>query len=160
MKNKKTIVSVVILLLGLGGLQAQNNVDASGGEAIGSGGKVSYSVGQVFYTSNTGSNGSVADGVQQPYEISVITGVDETAIEMVMNVYPNPTTSFFSLEVKKEDLNDLEFTLFDMQGRVMENKRITTSKTTVDLEGLPIATYFLKVTDNNEIIKTFKILKQ
>jgi hypothetical protein len=43
----------------------------AGGEATGSGGSVSYSVGQVVYTTNTGINGSVAQGVQQPYEFQM-----------------------------------------------------------------------------------------
>ena len=43
-------------------------------------------VGQVVYITSTGINGSVAQGVQQPYEISVITGVNETAINLEMNV--------------------------------------------------------------------------
>ena len=71
MKHKKIITSVVFLLLGLGGLHAQENTTAAGGEATGSGGTASYSVGQVVYTTVTGTNGSVAQGVQHPYEISI-----------------------------------------------------------------------------------------
>ena len=58
MKHKKTITSVVFVLLGLGGLHAQENPTAAGGEATGTGGTSSYSVGQVVYTTNTGANGS------------------------------------------------------------------------------------------------------
>jgi TRAP-type uncharacterized transport system substrate-binding protein len=39
--------------------QAQENANTSGGVATGSGGTVAYSIGQVAYTTNTGSNGSV-----------------------------------------------------------------------------------------------------
>ena len=70
MKHKKTITSIAFLLLGLGGLQAQESPTATVGEATGTGGTASYSVGQVVYTTTTGTNGSVAQGVQQPFEIS------------------------------------------------------------------------------------------
>jgi len=46
MKYKKLKLSAVLLLgLGLTGLQAQQSINAAGGNATGSGGMVSYSVG-------------------------------------------------------------------------------------------------------------------
>ena len=44
---------------------AQDAIPATGGDATGSGGSASYTVGQIGYTTNTGTNGSVAEGVQQ-----------------------------------------------------------------------------------------------
>jgi len=79
---------------------AQKNTVASGGNASGSGGSASYAVGQVVYTTNTGINGSVAQGVQQPYEISTTVGINETTIHLGMSVYPNPTTDYLQLKVK------------------------------------------------------------
>lgn len=46
-------------------VQAQHALVTSGGNATGLGGSVSYSIGQVFYTSNTSSIGSLTQGVQQ-----------------------------------------------------------------------------------------------
>ena len=40
-------------------------LSASGGDATGSGGSVAYSVGQIVYTTSTGTTGSVAQGVEQ-----------------------------------------------------------------------------------------------
>jgi len=64
-------VFILVLLLGLTfpGLQAQEAIPASGGNVTGSGGTVSYSIGQVFYLMNSGATGSVLQGVQQPHEI-------------------------------------------------------------------------------------------
>ena len=64
-----------------------------------------YGLGQVVYTINTGTNGSAAQGVLQPYEISVVTAIEEAmdiSIEMV--VYPNPATDFFKLRIKNYDI--------------------------------------------------------
>ncbi|MBV1889111.1 MAG: HYR domain-containing protein, partial [Proteobacteria bacterium] len=46
-------------------ISAQESINVSGGDATGTGGSSSYSVGQVFYTTNVGATGSVAQGVQQ-----------------------------------------------------------------------------------------------
>ena len=157
MKHKKTIFSVAFLLLGLGGLHAQESPTAAGGEAIGVGGSASYSVGQVVYTTNTGSNGSVEQGVQQPYEISATGGINESSISLEMSVYPNPTTNYLTLKV--EITENLSYHLFDMQGKVIVSKKITDNTTTVVMESLPTSTYLLKVTDSNKTVKTFKIIK-
>jgi hypothetical protein len=159
MKHKKTLMSVAFLLLGLGGLQAQESPTATGGDATGAGGTSSYTVGQVVYTTNTGSNGSVAQGVQQPYEISVTTGVNETSINLEMSVFPNPTTNYLQLKVGSEKLENLNFQLIDLQGKVIENKKVTAITSTINMEELPKAIYFLNVTKNNQLIKTFKVIK-
>ncbi|MGD0341661.1 MAG: hypothetical protein ABSA76_08155, partial [Bacteroidales bacterium] len=71
----------LLLALWLGGnsiaIHAQSTITTSGGNASGSGGSASYTIGQVVYSTITGTNGSSAQGVQQPYEISIITGIAE-----------------------------------------------------------------------------------
>jgi hypothetical protein len=157
MKHKKTMTSFAFLLLGLGGLQAQESPTAAGGEATGSGGTASYSIGQVVYTTNTGTNGSVAQGVQQPFEISTTVGINETSIHLEMSVYPNPTTDYLTLKV--EDNSNLSYQLYDLQGKVIENKKVNANSTIITMEALPKATYFLRVTDNKNTVKTFKVIK-
>jgi hypothetical protein len=71
---KLKIIFRVLLLMLFGCsillLNAQTGIPAAGGNATGTGGSVSFSVGQVFYVMNTGTTGSVLQGVQQPWEIS------------------------------------------------------------------------------------------
>ncbi|RUA31173.1 MAG: hypothetical protein DSY76_01675 [Bacteroidetes bacterium] len=157
MKHKKTMTSIALLLLGLGGLHAQESPTATGGEATGSGGTASYSVGQVVYTTNTGTNGSVAQGVQQPYEISTTVGINETTINLELSVYPNPTTNYLTLKV--EDNANLSYQLYDMQGKLIESKTLQSTSTNINLEAQQAATYFVKVIKNNQSIKTFKVIK-
>ena len=162
MRHKKLKLSIVILLgVGLTGLQAQEAIPATGGNASGSGGTASYSVGQVFYTTNDGgANGSVAQGVQQPYEISIITGIEE-AKEIILSVsaYPNPTTDYLTLKVGNFELSTLKFQLYDMNGKLLQNKKIEGGETNILMSNFASATYFLKVIQDNKEVKTFKIIK-
>jgi len=159
MKHKKAMTTVAFLLLGLGGLNAQETVPTTGGEATGSGGSSNYTVGQVVYTTNSGSNGSVAQGVQQPYEISITSGINETAINLEMSIYPNPTANILQLSVETEKLQGVSYQLYDLQGKIIETKKVSVSNTTINMEGLSRATYFLKVSNNSKIVKTFKVIK-
>lgn len=115
--RQKKLMLIAILLLGLGliGLQAQEAVTSTGSMASGSGGTLNYSIGQVVYTTNTGTNGSVSQGVQQPYEISVVTGLKEAVeINLIVTAYPNPTIDYLTLEVKDFTLSTLRFQFYDM----------------------------------------------
>ena len=159
MNYKKLKISAVFLLLGLGGLYAQEAVTATGGEASGSGGTVSYSVGQVVYSTTAGTNGSVAPGVQQPYEIAIITGIEVTEINLELSAYPNPTTDFLNIKIGNYDHEKLWYQLYDMQGKLLENRKIVKSGATIKMESLPASTYFLKVTGKQKSVKTFKIIK-
>lgn len=163
MKYKPLIWSVALLLSGLGSahLYAQESVNASGGDASGSGGSVSWSVGQVVYRNPSGANGSITEGVQQPYEIFVVTGIKEAqGISLSASVYPNPATDYLVLSIDKFEISDLSYQLYDLSGRLLRSKDITKSRTNITLENLTPAAYFIKVLQNSRQIKTFKIIKQ
>lgn len=161
MRHKRLKLSAVLLLgLGLTGLQAQTSVNATGTNASGSGGTVSYSVGQVVYTTNTGASGSVAQGVQQPYEISVVTSIENAkGICLSVTAYPNPTTNYLTLYIEDFDISNLSYQLFDINGKILQNKKITSNQTSIGMSNLIPATYFVKVIQKNKEVKTFKIIK-
>ena len=140
-------------------IHAQQTTTATGGDASGSGGTVAYSVGQIVYTTNIGTIGSVAQGVQQPFEISVVLGIDNNAINLEVTAYPNPTTNYLTLNIGNTEISTLNFQLYDITGKLIESKKIKSSIETIDMENLPTATYFLKVADNNKEVKTFRIIK-
>ena len=158
MKHKKANISVALLLLGLG-LHSQETVLSSGGEATGTGGTASYSLGQVVYTTYTGTNvKSIAQGVQQPFEISTTISINENYNKLKLSVYPNPTTNYLTLEAK--DNSNLSYQLYDLQGKIIERKTVNNKSTKISLEGKPTAIYFLNIVKNNQVIKTFKIIKK
>jgi hypothetical protein len=150
---------LLILLLGSFKLQAQNNTVSGGGQASGTGGSVSYTVGQIAYAALTGTNGSLIQGVQQPYEISIVTSLEDLAIDIKAQVYPNPTTDQLVLSVGTEEYKNLRYLLVDLQGKVIKTDRIINSNSTLDVSKLSNGTYFLRVLSNNKPIKTFQVIK-
>ena len=161
LRHKKIKLSAALLLcIGLTGLHAQNTIPASGGNASGSGGTVNYTVGQVVYTTNTGTNGSSGQGVQQPYEISVVTGIEEAlGISLEIGVYPIPATDFVKLRIKNYEVQNLRYQLYDNNGSLLLDNKVEGSETSIIMNNLVPAIYFLKVTDNKKVVKTFKIIK-
>lgn len=161
MRHKRLRLSALLLLgLGMTGLQAQESVNATGGNASGSGGSASYSVGQVVYTTNTGTSGSVAQGVQQPYEISVVTEIEEAkVINLTVSAYPNPTTDYLTLIIEELEISNLSYQLYDINGKLLQNEKIERNQTSIDMSKLVPAIYFVKVVHEGKEVKTFKIIK-
>lgn len=158
MKYKKTIMNFMLVFAGLGAFQAQEAVPASGGDAVGTGGSSSYTVGQTVYTTHTGTNGTVSQGVQQPYEISTTTGINIKSIDLLgLAIYPNPTTDYLTLTTKNNE--NINYQLFNLEGKLIESKKVTENNTKIQMTELPKAIYFLKVTKSDKIIKSFKIIK-
>jgi len=161
--KKLKLTAVFLLFIGLTALKAQETIPASGGNATGSGGTVSFSVGQVVYTTNTGTNGSVAQGVQQPYEISIVTGLETVnGITLECSVYPNPAIDLLNLKIDAPtslSLQSMSYQLFDINGKPLEYRKITDVVTSIKMSGLPMAAYYLKLSENNTVVKTFKIIK-
>lgn len=157
MKFKKTILSFAVILLGLGSMNAQEAIITSGGDISSNSGKISYSVGQTFYTFDTGSNGAVLKGIQQPYEIFITLGEDESNINL--RIFPNPTSNLLSLSIDSNNYIGMSYQLIDINGRQLDENSITSSLTSVQLEQYPSSVYFLRVTRNQKHIKIFKIIK-
>ena len=115
----------------------------------GSGGSISQSIGQIVYTSEQGSEGNITQGVQQTYQIEVLTGTNKTnEISFDLYAYPNPTTDFLTLEVG------------DLKGQLIIGRDIIHNSTKINTEQLPISTYLLKIIDGKNHLKTFKIIKK
>jgi hypothetical protein len=160
MKFVKAILIIVeVLFVGVTTVLAQQGTNASGGEAAGLGGSVSFTVGQLDYTHTTGSNGSITQGIQQPIEIVTITGVEEKHIHLTASVYPNPTTNFIILKIENFKSGNFTFSVCDEQGKVLIKEKAEQKEISISLNDLPNAIYFLNVSSNNREVKIFKIIK-
>jgi len=161
MRNEKKKIKLSVLLIGLGLMaQAQQATTATGGNASGSGGTVAYSIGQIVYTTNTGTTGSLAQGVQQAYEISVVTGIkNETKTSISLVVFPNPTISFLNLQIADLKTEQLTYQLTDAIGKLTIENKITESSTQINMNAQAEGIYFLNIMQNNQTVKIFKIIK-
>jgi hypothetical protein len=106
--------------------------------------------------------------VQQAYEITAVTGIEEAkGISLEVSAYPNPTTDLLTLIIGTSiSLNDqpMTYRLLDMNGKVIETQKIINENTTIVMSNLLPANYFLTVLKtidgkSPQEIKTFKITK-
>ncbi len=158
MKNNTLYLLAFLLSFSAIGQTAHQVLSATGGDATGTGGSVAYSVGQIVYSTSTGSTGSVAQGVEQAYEISSV-GIKETALNISLSIFPNPTSDFLTLKVEDYNNETLSFDLLDEQGKLVLNEQITNQETQVAMSTLARGSYFINVVQTNKKIQTFKVIK-
>lgn len=157
---KKTIIALYLIFQGLS-LYAQETIPVSGGEASGSDGFVSYTVGQSVYTTNTSAEGSVSQGVQQAFLISTVTELKNNgSVNLQCATYPNPTTDYLILQVYNPKLKNLSYQLYNSKGQLLETKTVESTETSIKMSHLISGSYLLKILQSNIEIKSFKIIKK
>jgi len=161
MKHKnKLIIIIALLSFNLVPLPAQETIGTSAGNFTGTGGSVSYTIGQVAFSAFSATNGTVIQGVQQPYEISVITSAENSEeITLKWLVYPNPARSTIKLSIESADFDNMSCRLFDIKGNLIQDMKVEGEETEISLNNLTPSIYFLRVIKNQKELKTFKIIK-
>ena len=155
MKNFSLILLIVLPCFSV----AQSNTISAGGEASGTGGSSSYSIGQIDYRALANSNGNINEGVQQPYEL-FITGIyssEEDALDI--SVYPNPTNSFLHLRSEEITFEGISYSLVDISGNVIGHGELNESLTSIDITSISTGQYILNVMSGESMLKSFKIIK-
>jgi hypothetical protein len=145
------------------GILAQDAILTSGGRASGNGGTVNYTVGQIAYSTNSGTNGSVVEGIQQPYEISVISGIEHSEINLAtISANPNPVVEYLNLNITENSIDSGKYmvSLYDVNGKLLQTQKITIAETKIEMSQYKAGTYFLRVLSGDQLIKNFKIIKQ
>lgn len=102
---------------------------------------------------------SLAQGVQQPYEVSVVTSIEQAnTINIDFTAYPNPATENLKLKIGNYKTDNLIYQLFDVSGKLIENKKIESTETIINMEKLDHASYFVKIIDNKKEVKVLRSL--
>ena len=139
---------------------SQEIISSTNGDSSGSGGSSSYTIGQVFFNTIESDNGSLVQGVQQPFEFQTLSTPALLTVQLTAVTYPNPTTEFVLLKISDTALENLQYTLFDLNGKTIDSKKINSYSTKITMKNFAIGMYLLKLTKNNQPLKTFKIIKK
>jgi hypothetical protein len=156
----KIIGCIGIAILGGAFSYAQQALSATGGNSTGPGGTVGYTSGLTNYKSLKSNSGIVTEGIQQPFEIQIVTNLDAAReISLECEAYPNPAIDFLILKIHRDQIENMKYQLIDLSGKVLEEAFIGDVETIISLKHYKPTNYFLKVMDNSMEVMTFKITK-
>ena len=78
-----------------------------------------------------------------------------------LKAYPNPFTDYFEVEFPLGVSNNVSVSIYNLSGQELSNDiyAIVNSKILITAESMPQAIYFVKVSFENGITESFKIMK-
>lgn len=156
---KKAILIGALLLI-THFVYSQTAITSSGGIAIGNVGTSTYTIGQLVYATYNQNNGSIAQGVQQAFEFQVLSNSELLSGNLTLLTYPNPTSNNLVLKISDTPQDKLEYTVFDIQGKQILRGVITSKETKIKTQYISNGVYFLKVTQNKQLLQSIKIIKK
>ena len=76
-------------------------------------------------------------------------------------IYPNPSQKSIIIENDSKNAYELYSAIFDMQGKNVQEQKLSQGKTTIDISGFPEGMYIVKIiNEEGEVVKTNKIVKE
>jgi hypothetical protein len=149
-----------IFFLSMQSVQAQSNTVSAGGKAVGTSGSSDYSIGQLVYHTYRNDAFSVAEGVQQPFEIIALATEGPEVIYSNLKIYPNPTFSGFYIAFPTTENGTPTYQLTDASGKVIKHGAVTTIENYIATDDLTSGVYILKINKASNTYRGYKIVKQ
>jgi hypothetical protein len=146
MKTKFNLLFVLILIASIGIQQAYSQVTESVAPN-------SMTVG-ITITAKPGATKSASE----PYVISTESDASP-AIELSLSVDTKTGTDNLMLNSGKNPTDQYTISIYDTAGKLLLTKETSENKTVLSLASFPASTYFLKVLQGKNEIRTFRIIK-
>jgi len=160
--NTKTKMKISVLIIVMHcalDFYAQQGVMTTGQQLSGIGGQASVSLGQTDFIFASAMDYSMSQGVQQPYEISVVTSVTSNSISLGAIVFPNPTNDAFTIKIPEANNGTLTFQIFAADGRLIEAAMLVQWQTIVSSVEWAQGSYYVRISDENGRQNIMKIIK-
>jgi len=155
---KSLILFSVFLFFVAGSATAQKVVSANGGTATAAGVEVSWTIGEPITETVTDGTTTLTQGFQQSkLTVTAINDIQISGVEI--KVYPNPTSDYVTVHFSKAMEKPI-YLLFDLSGRLIEQKNIETTDAKIDMTGYAGGSYILKLNSGQQPLQSFKIIKR
>ena len=159
---KKPLLLTFFIVLSYSLFAQQSNRDiisANGATDSLSSGTISYTVGQLVIETSQKDNITLNQGFHQG-DIEVVTTYKNPDKQVEIIAYPNPAENYVELHTQLNEYKGMQYTLYDLRGALQEKGTITTTTQKIDLSQLAAGQYILQITQDDNKIQTFKIIKK
>lgn len=153
--------NIIIILLSSFTLiiHSQENFTSAGTNILNSEGSISFSIGQIFYETNTDTSSFEIQGLQQPLEFNILQ-INEIN-DFNATVYPNPTTDILYISSIDNENKLVKYTLSTIEGKVLEEKTIENEHLIqIDLKNYNLPLVLLRIENKDLSTNSFIIIKK
>ena len=104
-------------------------------------------------------NATGCDSQQEVEDACELVSIDEARISQSILIYPNPASSTFTLEASFGPSPDATLSITNTSGQQIVSRKITKTKTEIDISHLPTGVYIVKVWNDKNVTVQKMIIK-
>ncbi len=124
--------------------------------------RLDWSIGELVTETYTDAQYTLTQGFHQGTYI--VSSVDENPLlEYSITAFPNPTSDLITLTLKSPfegGEGDVLITVTDFSGKVLQTKQIHSESEQISFSNYAKGTYSVIVSQNNQFVKSFQIVKK
>jgi hypothetical protein len=153
----RIIITIIIIALSYA-TKAQEVVSSGGGCHQNSTSSITWTLGETAIHTLRANDKIITQGFHQTK--LTVTAVNEIpGLKMIISAFPNPTNDFINLKVDGS-IEKLSFSVYDLNGRLLKTGRFEANPEMVSFQDLGSAIYLIKVFEDKQEVKTFRVVKQ
>ncbi len=136
-------------------LSAQEVISSQGESYSNANGSIDFTIGEVIINTATDGSNTLTQGFHQTNWNFV--GLDDHSPSFQVSVFPNPSSDV--LNVQAEMFENINYALYDANGKLVLQNLLSAELTPINASDLPIGSYSLTLATEANILKTFKLIK-
>jgi hypothetical protein len=118
-------------------------------------GNVNFTIGEVVINTGTDGVNDITQGFHQTNWNFL--GIEDYAPDYNITIFPNPSSDL--LNIQTNSFENVEYTLYDAQGKLVFHSTLTDKLTQVAVNELAPGNYSLTLNNKGQKLKTFKLTK-
>ena len=157
------LYSILILFIALSTQFIAQDLDhyvigSDGGHSRNNQFSLDYTIGEVVteFGQDSANRNHLTQGFQQT--MLAIVSVEEHVQDIEIDVYPNPALDHLNVSIPTLQ-EDMQFALFDMQGKLIEQQKINSEAFTIGFSSMSTGNYLLVFSNKDQRIKTLQVQK-
>ena len=152
---KKHLLFWCCSFLSVSSLSAQEVVASSGDSYTSPSASLDVTVGEVVINTVTNGSTTLTQGYQQSSFNFV--SVQDYKPDYSITMFPNPADDAVTLIAS--DFAGVHFNLYDAKGSLLMDSELLSTESTIDVNHIPKGSYYLHLTRNGDMLKTFTLIK-
>jgi hypothetical protein len=88
------------------------------------------------------------------------TGIENNFSSAEINIGPNPFSEAFNISISEVNNHNYELEIYDITGKIVFTKKDLQKSNHISLHNLNRGMYFYKIVDNNQPVRTGKLIKE
>lgn len=157
MKKILFILAVVTGLVGNTQTIEREVVASSGDFYSNNSAELSVTIGEPVTETAIGTTNQLTQGFHQTNVL--ITSITNYSSDLELQLFPNPSANYITIRMPKL-IEELNYSILDLKGKIIVDGQLISKETRLNVKNYPVGVYFITITNKQQQLKSYKLVKQ